>query len=344
MSKPSDLSALVKSNGLPQFGIFPAPVRRINYLDYDYRTPMGRRVGTLGKRARFRQFQYFGGMSSELMFGCAIADMRFVALAFLYVYQPSTRSIRRYSFRVPLARGVTSSLSPVSGTTSFRARGVSIEMTATDAPATKRLVARVDAGLEIDAVFSEDEPAFQPMALCTQAGISGWVYAQKAAGVPLAGQVRCDFGEYDLTAIDAHAHHDYSAGYMRRETFWRWACFSGRAETGERIGLNLSCGVNETSVTENCCWVDGVLGKVDLTTFDFDRDDPTAPWSIRSFDGAVDLRFHPEECHAERTNALVLATNFRHFLGHFEGTIRHQGRTLAVRDVYGLTEDHYAKW
>ena len=190
-----DLAALVTPNGLPQFGIFPAPVRRINYLDYDYRSPMGRRVGMLGKRARFRQFQYFGGMSSELMFGCAIADMRFVALAFLYVFQPSTRRIRRYSFRVPLARGVTSSLSPVSGTTSFRARGVSVEMTATDAPATKRLVARVDAGLEIDAVFSEDEPGvsadgalhtggYQRLGVCAE---SGGRAARRAGAVRFRG-------------------------------------------------------------------------------------------------------------------------------------------------------------
>ena len=66
---------LVGPDGLPRLGIFPAPIERINYLDYDYRTPMGRRVGTLGKRVRFRQFQYFGGMSSELMFGCVIADI-----------------------------------------------------------------------------------------------------------------------------------------------------------------------------------------------------------------------------------------------------------------------------
>jgi hypothetical protein len=319
-------------------------MRRINYLDYDYRTPMGRRIGTLGKRLRFRQFQYFGGMSAELMFGCAVADMGYLALAFLYVYRPPTGGIRRYSVRVPLARGVTSSLSPVCGVTSLRAGDFAIELTASEAPAEKRLHARVGTALAIDAAFSEVEPPYQPMALCTQAGISGWVYAQKAAGIPVRGQVRCDFGTYDLATVDAHAHHDYSAGFMRRETFWRWATLSGRATTGERIGLNLSCGVNETSVTENCCWVDGALGKIDFATFDFDRDDAAAPWTIRSADGAVDLRFHPEQCHGERTNAVLVATNFRHFLGRFEGTLRYAGRTLTVRDVYGLTEDHYAKW
>lgn len=44
-----------------------------------------------------------------------------------------------------------------------------------------------------------------------------------------------------------------------------------------RVGLNLSCGVNETSFTENCYWLDGELLKVDSVRFDFDRDQPLRP-------------------------------------------------------------------
>jgi len=339
-----DPSALVGARGLPQLGILPKPVRLINYMDYDYRTPMGRRVGRLGKRLRFHQFQYFGGMTRELMFGCALADLGYVGLAFAYIYRPPTREIRRHSFRAPLARGMTSSLSPIAGVSAYEGRGGRIEMTGTETPRGRRLVVRLGAGLEIDADLSEVDPPFEPMVLCTRAGASGWVYAQKTAGVPLRGRVRSEFGEYDLGALDAHAHHDYSAGYMRRETFWRWACFSGRTAGGDRIGMNVSCGVNETSFTENCCWVNGKLVKVDLVSLDFDRDDPDAPWTIRSLDGAVDLRFHPHECHAERMNLLAVASNFRHFLGRFEGTIREQGRSHAIHDLHGLAEDHYAKW
>jgi Domain of unknown function (DUF2804), C-terminal/Domain of unknown function (DUF2804), N-terminal len=342
---PMDVRRLIGPGGQPQLGIFPEPVRLINYMDYDYRTPMGRRVGPLGKRLRFHQFQYFGAMSAELMLGCAIADLRYLGMAFVYVYRPATRTMRRYGFRTPLGGRVTSSLSPVSGTTSFVGRGVQIEMTASEAPRERRLRIRLAGPVEIDAAFSEVAPAFQPMALCTQAGVNGWVYAQKAAGVPVTGRVVCDLGTFDLGALDAHAHHDYSAGYMRRETFWRWACLSGRAEGGTRIGLNLSCGVNETSFTENCVWLDGALVKVDLVSFDFDRADPGGPWTIRSRDGRVDLRFHPEACHAERINLWLLATNFQHFLGRFEGVLRApDGRALAVENLCGLTEDHFARW
>jgi len=339
-----DPGALVTARGLPQLGVFPAPVRLVNYMDYDYRTPMGRRVGRLEKRLRFHQFQYFGGMCPELMFGCAVADLGFAGVAFAYVYRPPTGGMRRYSFRVPLARGVTSSPSPLAGASSLATRGAFVEMAATESPRGRRLRVRLAAGLAIDAAYVEDDPPFEPMALCTRAGASGWVYAQKTAGVALAGSVRSDLGAWDLAAIDAHAHHDWSAGFMRRETSWRWATLSGRTAAGDRVGLNVSCGVNETSFTENCCWLNGRLVKVDLVALEFDRDDAAAPWTIRSRDGVVDLRFHPARCHAERLNLLLAATNFRHFLGRFEGTIQDGGRAHAIRDVPGLAEDHYAKW
>src|SRR5690606_9267474 len=125
----------------------------------------------------------------------------------------------------------------------------------------KRLRVELDDGTRIDASFSEREPAFQPMCICTPTAVNGWVYAQKVAGVACRGQVRSALGNFDLAQIGAFAHHDWSAGYMRPETNWNWACLSGPAD-GLRVGLNLSCGVNETSFTENCFWLDGELIKV----------------------------------------------------------------------------------
>lgn len=75
-----------------------------------------------------------------------------------------------------------------------------------------------------------------------------------------------------------------------------------------RVGLNLSCGVNETSFTENCYWLDGELLKVDSVRFDFDRDQPLRPWTIRSYDGQVELRFEAHGMHQERLNLGLLAS------------------------------------
>ena len=182
------------------------------------------------------------------------------------------------------------------------------------------------------------------MCLNTPCAANGWVYAQKVAGVRCRGTVRSSLGEFDLAAIDAFAHHDWSAGYMRPETYWNWACLSGQAGA-QRVGLNLSCGVNETSFTENCFWLDGELIKVDTARFAFDRGKPMLPWQIDSHDGQVQLRFEAHGLHQERLNLGVLASNFKQIFGRFSGVLRPLGRPEVVIDnLWGFVEDQYVKW
>ncbi|NQD96760.1 DUF2804 domain-containing protein, partial [Pseudomonas sp. CrR25] len=169
-------------------------------------------------------------------------------------------------------------------------------------------------------------------------------YAQKVAGVRCSGQVSSRLGDFDLTAIDAFAHHDWSAGYMRPETHWNWACLSGLA-AGQRVGLNLSCGVNETSFTENCYWLQGQLIKVDTVRFAFDRAQPLQPWQINSHDGQVDLRFEAHGLHQERMNLGILASNFKQIFGRFTGVLRPVGRAeVPIANLWGFVEDQYVKW
>ena len=114
---------------------------------------------------------------------------------------------------------------------------------------------------------------------------------------------------------------------------------------GQRVGLNLSCGVNETSFSENCFWLDGELVPVGGVRFEFQRDRPLAPWRIRSGDGRVELTFAGCGLHAERVNALLLASNFKQVYGRFDGWLRPPGRAaIRLANLWGFVEDHYAKW
>ncbi|MBF0237724.1 MAG: DUF2804 domain-containing protein [SAR324 cluster bacterium] len=337
-------SSLVLPDGTIRFGIYDKPISRINYLDYDFRTPMGRKISLAEKWAGFNQFQYFGIISDDLLFGCAISNIRFIGVAFMYLYQPSTQRLIEYSYKQPLALGTRFSQSATHGTSRFSGKKVNVEMTSVLNPAEKHLKVQLGEELQADVFFSEAEPPFHPMSICTRAGYNGWVYAQKVAGVAVQGKLSCALGEYDFAETEAYAHHDFSAGFMRRETFWNWACFSGALSDGTRLGLNVSCGVNETSYTENCLWVNGELIKVDLVRFDFDRNDIHSLWNIHSNDGQVDLIFYPEGFHAEKVNAVLAASNFKQFFGRFSGELNLRNQTFEITDMPGFVEDHYAKW
>jgi hypothetical protein len=335
---------LIDHHGQPHWGIFPASVGRINGLDADYRSSMGKAVPRWQRRFHYKQFQYFGVISDEILIGCALADTAWLGLAFVYVFDSRNGKLHEYTWRSPLARAMQMSDSPVEGESHFHQRGIDIRLGYRMDQGTLVKTLQIDsAALSVRAEMAETAP-FTPMSLCTRAGVNGWVYANKVAGMPVTGSLRLGNEQHDLAALGACGHHDFSAGFMRRETFWNWACFSGEQQ-GQRVGINLSCGVNETSYTENCLWLNGELIKVDSVRFDYDRNDLMQPWQVTSLDGQVVLSFTPQGNHREKLNVGLFASNFNQLFGQFNGVLRPTGRDpVEIRQLNGFVEEQYAKW
>lgn len=330
------------ANGLPRLGQFSDSLSVINHRDFRLETPFGKPASRLGQWLGFKQFQYFGGMSDSLVFGCALAHLRHMGMAFVYVVDMKTGELFSRSYRSPLGLGLSLAENPVEGLSRFRLPGIDIQMGYEKHPRQKTLRVTLGDMLEIDAAMPES--GFEPMSICTRTAYTGWVYANKTAGLDLHGQLRFNGTTHDLARLGAMGHHDYSCGHMRRETFWNWACLSGMSTEGHRLGLNLSCGVNETSFTENCLWLDGKLIKVNLTRFDFDQKNLMAPWRVSSDDGVVDLLFTPLGMHRETMDLKLLASNFKQLFGRFDGVLHVKGEDIVVKGLSGFVEDQYVKW
>ncbi|MFT4572559.1 MAG: hypothetical protein ACI91F_003463, partial [Candidatus Binatia bacterium] len=330
-------------------GIFDEPIADVNYRDFDLRSPFGRRRGRLARHFGFNRFQFLGALSEKLVFGCAIADTRLIGTIFVYLYDPKSGIYEEKTFRRVLAAGIHFDTSPESGRTSFHTLASKAsnfaEMQSHLAPPRRDLRVALANGISIDACFHEDEPAIEPMRIATRSGASGWVYARKTAGQKVSGHVRWRDRDYDLEALDVRGHNDWSAGYMSRRTFWNWSCLAGRDEEERVVGLNVACGVNETSFTENCFWLDGRLHKVDSVHFAYDRHDVMRPWRVTSYDGRVALDFTPLGRHRECLNAGIVGTNFNQLFGRYSGELKtKQGERVRIRQLLGYAESHYAKW
>jgi hypothetical protein len=336
---------LIDSSGDAQFGIFDSPVNEINYRDFELYSPLGRRRGKLARWFGFKQFQFLGALSPRLLFGCALADTNLVGTAFVYLYDPVTNHYEEHSFRPLLARGLKFDQRPEDGSASFSTPGAEITMQTSPHSEQRSLHVDLASGVSIDAQFNESEPAIEPMRICTRSGATGWVYARKTAGQAVTGTVRWRDHDYDLAALGTLGHNDWSAGYMRRRTYWNWSCLAARDQHGAVVGLNAAAGVNETGFTENCFWRDGKLHKIDSVNFHYDRRDLMKPWRVTSYDGCIDLRFEPVGSHRENVNALVAATNFNQLFGRYSGVLKsHDGQESKIDDQLGYMESHYAKW
>ncbi len=168
------MQRLIQANGQPHYGIFPSAPQHINYRDFDFRSPMGRRVGALGKWRRFHQFQYFGLISPELIGGCALAQLSLLGVGFVYLYQPSSGRMLERRFKLPLGFGTRFSQTPDDGVCELRQGRNLLRLENRMAHREKRLLVELDDGTRIDACFSEEAPSFQPMCLCTATEVNGW--------------------------------------------------------------------------------------------------------------------------------------------------------------------------
>ena len=333
---------LISSDGKVRTGIFSEPVGEVNYKDFHLKTPMGKTAGPLRRWFGFNQFQFMSIISPEIIVGAAIVDTRLAVVCFVYIYNPNTREIKNYHFKKPTFGGFhKTSQQPDHGDWFFSSGNNRVDMLVTGNE--RQLKIQLADNTRIDMSFGNSYQL--PMRICTPADLNGFAYTQKLAGVPCRGQVFSHLGDFDCEQIRATASLDWTAGYLRRNCYWNWVCLGAVLSDGRQLGLNGACGVNETSYTENCLWLDGQLYKLDSIIFEYDREDMHKPWHIRSGDRQLDVMFYPEGNLAERNNFLIMASNFQQMFGRFEGLIQLHGQdALNIKDIFGFTEEHFARW
>lgn len=327
---------LMDKHGKPIYGQFDKVLRSLAIERFDYRNAMDGKVATWGRYFHYKQFQFVSVVTRQYILGIAVADIRYLRSAFFYLYDIHSNELTEQKWLRPLSLGGKMTASPYQGETYIAGRAISFVI-----EQGRWRVKLNTESVEADIELTPTE-VNQPLAMCTPTGYSGWTYTQKHNTLSVSGQLMVHKKSVDLQR--ALASYDFSAGYMRKETSWRWANFNTWLG-GTRLGLNLAAGVNETGSCENALWIDGVQHKLGPVHFSFDRQDSDQIWRIFSSDGQLNLTFTINNRRTEKLNFILLKSNFRQFIGRFSGTIKdNHGRLHKLDNVVGLTEDHFARW
>ena len=158
------------------------------------------------------------------------------------------------------------------------------------------------------------------------------VWTRKQAGVPVRGTISVQGRSYDVGCLGAV---DETRGRHRRHTTWMWSAGGGFAVDGRRIGWNLVTGVNdEPSGSERCIWIDGAASEPGPVVFADDL-------SSVSFSEGGGLAFTSWGAREDRTNYLLIRSEYRQPFGTFTGTLP-GGVELA--EGYGVMEWHDVWW
>jgi hypothetical protein len=330
------MEKLVDEKGSVRWGFYPEPVKRVNYEDYPIETPTGIRYPRLLRKFLANQFHFIGIVGPEFIAGIGVVDLKYLSNGFFYLYDRSTGKITETKSLSVLPSSSSIDPFPESPRSTFKAGSLGIEIRRESLHAAGK-------GIALDIAFDQGQAS--PLRICTRAGYRGWVFTQKTSPIRVKGSVTVGGRQHDLSSPSYWALSDWTCGHMRRETCWNWAATSFSLGDGRPLGMNLSCGVNETSFTENAFWVNGTMTKVDTVDFSFDNADLMKPWRITSADRKVDLSFRPEAQRGERINALLIASRFTQLFGVFEGTlVSDDGEVVRLDGCPGFAEDHFARW
>lgn len=327
--------ALVDPQGAPRFGAYAGRMRDTSLARLA--PPWGREVWR--RLASEKRWHYACAATPELFVGGAIVQLGYLASGFLYVFDRGAgRMLAERSFLLPPP---LVEIDDLAAEARARLRRLRSSMTIEASAKAGRFLAELSGGVFVELWLREATlPALTAACPVVDGGVT---VTQKTVCVPADGEVRV--GRRAFRVEGALAGLDYSHGYLGRETRWRWASASGTLPDGRRLGLNLVEGHNDGEVTENGLWLGEELLQPGHARFELDEKDPLRPWSIRTDDGRVDLRFQPEGARGEDIDLKLIASQYVQPMGTFEGTVRgSDGEPVAVQGLPGVVERHRARW
>ena len=215
-SQPAPES-LIDDSGKPYIGHFDGPVANLAVDRFHYFNEMDMPASRWAKHFDYKQFQFVSIVTPHYVIGVALADIRYVGSAFCYLYDVQKNRLVEAGWLKPLGVGYQMSQSPMHGEAAIKGSKGQIEF------AIKEGVWQIklnSLGIEADLSLLA-APLSLPMAMCNPTSYNGWTYTQKHNALQVKGSLVINHEPQPLQRVTAG--YDFSAGYMRRETSWRWA-------------------------------------------------------------------------------------------------------------------------
>lgn len=359
-SEPEPAPARIVEGDRVATGWFQGPIADPNLVEAPIATPLGLsgRFGRVWRRLRLKEWHYTSVVDDRFLFACAVVHAGYVGSAFAYLVERATGRFFEYATLRPLAAGVAIAPGSTAGRTSIEQRGWGRIVLDNDGRGERVIEAHLEGRLgdrrtpplHARFVVADDGRDPEPVVVVEESEPGCWIYTHKGYGLPASGSIRA--GDIDHRVDDGHAGLDFNRGFRPRETWWNWAAAGGRSADGARLGFNLTAhrrwdvAADGSEDAADCAlWLDGRRVKIPWVSFRYDHDDLLAPWEIRDREGLVDLRFFPLGERHEDVDLRLVVSRFHQPYGRFEGTLRNRnGRAFVLGDVFGVTEQHFARW
>lgn len=326
--------AVLDPSGWPRFGSYCGELPRVRLGSLDR--------GPLFRLTHQKRWMYVIITAGDLVVAVTVAHLGYISNAFVYVLDAKER--RMLADRAVVGPAFAAKVGDSAGegsAVSFKLPGAAIRIERELGSSDYVIDAEIK-DIEVAATLRSAE-APPPIAAIVAVPDGLIDMTEKRALLDVTGEVVVAGRRMSLDG--GLAGFDYTNGLMPRRTTWRWGFAMGRAKSGERVALNVVQGF--TGEAECALWVEGDIFGLGEGLFEFDNENPLAPWRIRTADESVDLRFEPMGLHADQRDYGILKSRFFQPSGVFSGRLRVPGQKrpdLELEGVLGVVEDQDMLW
>lgn len=334
-SLPDAPPRLLDDSGVPRFGRYRFPIEDTALVGLRHAGWGALARGFAARLLSEKRWSYVGVYGPRVIAACCVIDLGYLASTFAFALERTSGVLVEHHLIGPRLRRAVAD-TPVAGSARY---GWPRSRVAIYADGLRRQV-RAQLGRAAQALTFDlyvDERKAEGLSLVAPQGPGAFGYTYKAAGLPVSGLLQIAGGAVDLAGHRAAI--DYTHGLPPRHLHWDWASGSGLADDGRSVAFNLVAGWNEEPQSENALWIDGRLQPLGRVRFEIAGD----RWRIVG--DRVDLRFEAEAERRQHVDLGLLASIYTQPLGRFDGTLLDaDGGVLRCETVFGVTEDHRARW
>ncbi len=330
---------LIGNDAKPVFGFHKGPIENLNINQYVLpgkfkMTAAGRKIM---KVFRLKRWLFTGIYSKDFIFGMAIVHAGYLSELFLYVFDRKDKSLKQFDFLVPFALNTNFTGSAADGSFTFKNSGADAQVILS--PKQAAIKCEIHKKLKIDIIFTRLADSLN---LVTMDGNNGFNYTMKECGMKAKGIINIDAKEFAIKKPIPAGSMDFSYGVLKRHTVWDWASGCGTDTKGNNISFNFSRGINKNGHSENAFWVNNKRHEAGTTEFIYDEKDMMKEWKVKNKN--VNITFMPEGIRAANISNPLIASVYSQPFGTFRGYIKDKKKKYIIKEAYGVTEKHEAKW
>lgn len=299
------------------------------------------------QKYRIKRWDYYAVFTPTHYFSFTVSDIGYLGMIFAYIVDFEKKHYHEETVAVPFAGGVKLPRNSTSGESLFDNGRVRLHFQALDGQ--RKLSAKwarfEGSGLSAEVDFQL--PAqHESMNIVIPIESKRFYFNRKVNCLPATGWVNYQGQQFDLQPKTCLGSLDWGRGVWAYDSFWVWASASGFLPGGRTVGLNLGFGFGDTSAaTENAFILDGRVHKLGQVDFHYSSPDFMQPWSMKSPDGRLDLRFEPFLERVAKTDLWLLRSEVHQIFGRYSGFLRSDdGEVIEIKDLVGFAEEHNARW